>query len=393
MSEIYRKMGVDASKKDVRIMETSIKRAFPYAFTDIFKWKESKRCFALHVDGAGSKPIISYLLYKEFGESFYFKLLPQDVLAMNMDDVVAAGVKPLLFVDYLAINPFKLDRSIVLKELSEGFRSTLSNLTSISVLSKSYTPIFIGGETADLPDQVRTLDVVGAVYGEANCNNIIDGSKISKGDLIIGLSSTGRLSYELKMNSGIMCNGLTLARHILLSKYYLEKYPEIANESSGLKYLGRFTLDDFVDDLDMTIGEALSSPTRIYTPILSEILHLFQNQISGMVHVTGGGLTKILRVGYMKKYVITKLPSIPPIFKLIGSEGHISLDEMYKVFNMGVGFIIIVKASVVDDLFEIFNKYNLDSLIMGYVDDSPFKGNVLSVKCGDLHFSSYRKFS
>ncbi|MCS7384860.1 MAG: hypothetical protein NDF53_03915, partial [archaeon GB-1867-097] len=124
MSEIYRKMGVDASKKDVRIMETSIKRAFPYAFTDIFKWKESKRCFALHVDGAGSKPIISYLLYKEFGESFYFKLLPQDVLAMNMDDVVAAGVKPLLFVDYLAINPFKLDRSIVLKELSEGFRST-----------------------------------------------------------------------------------------------------------------------------------------------------------------------------------------------------------------------------------------------------------------------------
>jgi len=306
---------------------------------------------------------------------------------------VAAGVKPLLFVDYLAINPFKLDRSIVLKELSEGFRSTLSNLTSISVLSKSYTPIFIGGETADLPDQVRTLDVVGAVYGEANCNNIIDGSKISKGDLIIGLSSTGRLSYELKMNSGIMCNGLTLARHILLSKYYLEKYPEIANESSGLKYLGRFTLDDFIDDLDMTIGEALSSPTRIYTPILSEILHLFQNQISGMVHVTGGGLTKILRVGYMKKYVITKLPSIPPIFKLIGSEGHISLDEMYKVFNMGVGFIIIVKASVVDDLFEIFNKYNLDSLIMGYVDDSPFKGNVLSVKCGDLHFSSYRKFS
>lgn len=377
-------MGVDAFKDAVKIIEKLTLKSFPYAFTNVLRLGD--RCVALHVDGAGSKPIIAYLAYKEYGDVKFFEGLSQDVMAMNLDDIIAAGVRPILFADYIAINPFRLDRSLVIGALASGFSNTFDMLKSLSGHSSFFTPYFIGGETADMPDQVRTMDVSGVVYGESDCNRIIDGSKINDGDIILGLSSYGRAVYERVENSGIMCNGLTLARHILLSDYYGERYPETFDIDNKFKYSGPYKLDSYVDNLGMTVMEALSSPTRIYTPIISEMLLLHNDHIHGMAHITGGGFTKILKVGFNANYVINFLPEPPPIFKLIHKHCGISLEEMYKVFNMGIGLVIIIDPMLLDDILRICDKYGIKSYILGRVERGFGGTNRLVVKSDLVKF-------
>lgn len=389
MSSIYGSMGVDAFKVSIKFMENLISKSFPYAFTNVFKLKDN-RCISLHIDGAGSKPIIAYLAYKEFGDSKFFEGLAQDVLAMNLDDIITVGVRPMLFVDYIALNPFKLDRDVVIKSIGLGFHKALNFLSSLSEFSRVFSPTFIGGETADMPDQLRTIDVAGAVYGECECHMIIDGSNISDGDVIIGLSSFGRAKYESSMNSGIMCNGLTLARHVLLNSYYASKYPETFDSGNELRYSGPYKLDSYVDEIGSTILEALSSPTRIYTPIVAEALHRYGNSIHGMAHITGGGLYKILKVGYNVNFIINSLPEPPPIFKLIQRIGKIDVKEMYSVFNMGIGFVIVVNAEVVDDIILLCENYGVEAFILGEVKRNFDNVNRLIVKCGNVKFEFNR---
>ncbi|MEM3165766.1 MAG: AIR synthase-related protein [Candidatus Methanomethylicia archaeon] len=389
MSNVYKSMGVDAFKSSIKFFEGLIVKSFPYAFTNVLKLKDG-RCVSLHVDGAGSKPIIAYLAYKEFGDSRFFEGLAQDVLAMNLDDIVTVGIRPLLFVDYIALNPFKLERDVVIKSIGLGFNKTLDLLLKISMFSNAFSPIFIGGETADMPDQLRTIDVAGAVYGECDCNMIIDGSNIVDGDVILGLSSFGRAKYESNVNSGIMCNGLTLARHILLNSYYGSKYPETFDYENKFSYLGPYKLDSYVDELDSTIMDALSSPTRIYTPIIAEALHKYGCFIHGMAHITGGGLSKILKVGFNVDYIINSLPDPPPIFKLIQRIGKIDLREMYSVFNMGIGFVMIVDVEVVDEIIKLCENYGVETFRLGEIKRNSDGVNRLIVKCRNIKFEFSR---
>ncbi|MCR6623828.1 MAG: AIR synthase-related protein [archaeon YNP-LCB-024-027] len=385
MSRIYGSMGVDASKKAVKIIESVVQSSFPYAFTNVLKLSDG-RCVTLHVDGAGSKPIIAYLVCKEFGDYSLFQHLAQDVLAMNLDDIIAVGIKPILFVDYIALNPFRLDRESVLKHIASGFSNVLKTLVELGEPSKSFTPLFVGGETADMPDQLMTIDVAGAVYGESDCKDIIDGTKIADGDVILGLSSFGKAKYEYTENSGIMCNGLTLARHVLLNEYYASKYPETFDPNNRLRYSGPYKLDSYVDELGMTIMEALSSPTRIYAPIIAEILSLHGDYVHGMVHITGGGFAKILKVGYGINYVTNNLPEPPPIFKLIQRICKSDWRDMYSVFNMGVGFMVIVEPSIVDSIASICEKYGVSVFNMGVVEKNFDGVNRVIVKFGDIKF-------
>ncbi|MCR6668655.1 MAG: AIR synthase-related protein [archaeon YNP-WB-040] len=385
MSQIYGSMGVDASKKAVKIIESVVQSSFPYAFTNVLKLSDG-RCVTLHVDGAGSKPIIAYLICKEFGDYSFFQHLAQDVLAMNLDDIVAVGVKPMLFVDYIALNPFRLDRESVLKYIASGFSKTLQILVGLSESSKSFTPIFVGGETADMPDQLMTIDVAGAVYGEGDCKYIIDGMKINSGDVILGLSSSGKAKYEHIENSGIMCNGLTLARHVLLNEYYASKYPETFDPNNRLRYSGPYKLDSYIDELGMTVMEALSSPTRIYAPIIAEVLSSYGGYVHGMVHITGGGFTKMLKVGYSVNYVINNLPEPPPIFKLIQRVCRSDWRDMYSVFNMGVGFVVIVEPSILDSIASICEKYGVQVFNMGVVKKNFDGFNRVIVKSENVKF-------
>jgi phosphoribosylformylglycinamidine cyclo-ligase len=376
----YLRLGVDSRKKVVELFEKLIPNILPGAFTPVCRDDEREgRGLILHLDGAGSKPIISYLCYREFGEGGWFKGLSQDVLAMNIDDVITVAAQPTLFADYIAVNPFQIPKDEVIVELAEGFRKTLELLSSYQ---KSFriAPAFAGGETADLPDQVRTLDVVGALFAALDLEKSPKLNNIRAGDLIIGLRSDGRAVYEHKENSGIMCNGISLARHVLLRREYYQRYPEIGEPEIAEKYSGRFSLDSFIDELDMSVAEALLSPTRIYAPIIAEIITRNPEGIKAMCHNTGGGLAKIKRIGRGVRYVKDNLPELSPIFKLIQREGKISWREMYETFNMGIGLEIIVEKGREDEIIQMAEKYKVTAQVIGKIESTENQANEVVIK-------------
>ncbi|MCD6530624.1 phosphoribosylformylglycinamidine cyclo-ligase [Candidatus Bathyarchaeota archaeon] len=360
MPSKYDDLGVDVYKRGIEVFEDIVSNVFPQAFCVVTQDPVSpNRGIVLHTDGAGSKPVQSYLHWRETGSPDYFKGLAQDVVAMNLDDIICVGAQPLAFVDYIAINSFRVDKRQLLKALSEGFRECIENLNMYGL-----NLAFSGGETADLPDQVRTLDVSGTILGSVDLKKAVKGDSIQQSDLIVGLRSDGRSRYERTWNSGIMCNGITLARYCLMKKEYCMKYPELL-ESTEKPYYGRFGIDDYVDDLGMTVGEAILSPCRIYAPVILEILEELGEQVSGLIHNTGGGQTKCLRVGRNIHYVKDLLEEPPPIFKLIKEESGETWRNMYKIYNMGVGFEVIVRRGYADDAIAIAEKYGIKAKVVG----------------------------
>jgi phosphoribosylformylglycinamidine cyclo-ligase len=192
-----------------------------------------------------------------------------------------------------------------------------------------------GGETADLPDQLRTLDVSGAIYSRYKLDSVITGEDIKPGDTIIGLASGGKAKYEKKPSGALMCNGITLARHSLMKPELAVLYPEITEP--GKEYTGPFSPTDKVQGVDGTIGEEITRPTRIFAPPFKGVIEKFGKAVHGIVFNTGGGHTKCLRIGHGIRYVKDDLPKPPAIFRLIQKYGHVPWREMYVDFNMGVG--------------------------------------------------------
>jgi phosphoribosylformylglycinamidine cyclo-ligase len=361
----YQELGVDVKKKGVESFKSLIKNLYPDAFCVIQRDPDyPETAIVNHTDSAGSKPIMAYINYRETGNPLWFRGLAQDALAMNINDLVCVGAKPISFVDYIAFNTLLIDRVELLKVLSEGFGHCLNTL------EKENNPVlFAGGETADLPDLLRTLDVCVSMFGRMPLDHAISGQSIKPGDLIIGVRSGGKIRYEKGINSGIMSNGHTLARSCLMDPKYVEKYPEISHPKRG-RYTGRYHYDDFIDELNCTIGEALLHPTRLFSPIVQKILEKTGSCIHGMVHNTGGGQTKCLRLGKKIRYIKNYLPEPDPIFELIKSESKVSWREMYQDFNMGVGFEFIVDPDISDDILTIIEGYDVCVSIIGQCEES-----------------------
>ncbi|MEJ5293591.1 MAG: AIR synthase related protein, partial [Candidatus Methanosuratincola sp.] len=205
----YSELGVDVDKKGISSIKGVTEDLFPRSFCSVVRDPSDLGSgLILHEDGAGSKPIVSYLYFKETGDYRWFSGLAQDVLAMNLDDVICVGGVPIAFSDYVALNTLRLEREALLSSLASGFSGAFESLGRMGC-----RVLFCGGETADLPDVIRTLDVSGTVFGRVELKKVITGDAISPGDIIVGVRSGGRCSYELRMNSGIMCNGISLARH------------------------------------------------------------------------------------------------------------------------------------------------------------------------------------
>ena len=338
MSSKYSKTGVDVHKKGIEVFQKNIRNVFPGAFCVVVPDSNFPEYgLILHTDGAGSKPIVNYLMAKEFNDNSFFKPISQDVLAMNLNDVDCVGSKPLAFVDYVAINRFNVNKQELLSNLNKSLKKNFSFLRNFEININ-----FAGGETADLPDQVRTLDVSGTIVSRVKLKDAITGYKIEPGNYIVGLRSGGKAKYESKENSGIMCNGLSLARRYLIDKSYEIKYPEISESKVG-SYKGRFKLDQNLDEVNMTLGEALTSPTRIFSPITKKVLEHFKENVTGIVHNTAGGSTKILRLGKNIHYVKSNMPKPDPIFYLIQKESGETWWDMHKDFNCGIGMEYIVK--------------------------------------------------
>ena len=369
----YEALGVDVKKKGIESFKQVVSNLYPDAFCVIQRDPDYPDTgLVFHTDSAGSKPILAYICYRETGEAEWFSGLAQDSLAMNINDLVCVGARPVSFVDYVAFNTLLIKRVDMLKALSNGFNSCLN------ILAGEDTPImFAGGETADLPDLLRTLDVCVTMFGRVPLSKVVTGEMIKPGDKIIGVRSGGKIRYEKGENSGIMSNGHTLARSCLMKPDYVEKYPEVSHPARD-RYTGKYNVNDYLDELSSTVGEALLAPTRFFSPIELKVLEKYSSDIHGMVHNTGGGNTKCLRLGKGIQY-IKNMPPHDPVFDLIHRESHVDWREMNQDFNMGVGFEFIVNSAIAEDVLSTIEQYSVGALIIGECKEAT-KENKLTIE-------------
>ncbi len=341
----YARLGVDVEKKGIEAFKDSVSGIYRHAFCEIHPESGMPGYgFVHHADGAGSKPVQNYLNWKETGNIEAFRGIAQDTLAMNIGDAFCVGVPDSgSFVDYVAINGFHVPKKEVLQILADDWKELFGMLKGYNINIK-----FAGGETADLPDQLKTIDVSAAIYARYKLDSVITGENIKPGNVIIGLASGGQAKYEKRPSGPIMSNGLTLGRHVLMKPEYGTKYPEILEP--GKEYTGRFAPTDTVEGIDKAIGEELTKPTRIFAPVFKGAIETFGNEINGIVFNTGSGNTKCRRVGNGIKYVKNNTPEPPAIFRLIKEEGKVSWREMFMDFNMGIGAELFVNEAVSDDV-------------------------------------------
>ena len=319
----------------------------------------------MHCDGAGTKSIVAYLYYMATGERRWFRGLAQDALVMNLDDIFCLGIPERMVLSNQIARNAKLVDDGVVAELIGGYKDLVSTLGSHGIDIE-----LSGGETADCGDVVRTLLVDAVVSGRIRNKNLIDPRRIEPGDAIVALASSGKADYETVQNSGIGSNGLTLARHTLLSSAARDKFPEVVDPAvdPSLSYRGPYQVTDRPDGLEMTVGEALLSPTRTFAPVLLEIYKTLEADVHGAIHLTGGGMSKVLRFGENNLYRKGNLFPVPPVFKLIQQHGNIPWREMYQVFNMGQRFELYVPAARADEVVAIAWNHRVDARIIGTVE-------------------------
>ena len=383
----YDALGVSASKSGLHAvlqkagMEESNHGLFASITPDI-AGNEDYVSF-VHCDGAGTKTIVPYLLAKETGSTHYFAGLAQDALVMNLDDVYCLGqVESLVLANAIARNQLIID-----DEMLGAIISSYKSLTS-SMQQHGIPLALTGGETADCGDIVQTAVVDAVISGRIRKDALVSTHAITTGDVIIGLSSTGKASYEDIDNSGISSNGLTLARHALLTKAYTEEYPEVVNPKldKSVVYRGPFRVTDSPEILKgKTIGEALASPTRTYAPVLKSLYETLGAEIHGVIHNTGGGQTKVLRFGRKKgdkakHYIKDNLFSPPPLFQLIQKHGDVTWKEMYQVFNMGHRMEIYSAESNAKKIIEVANDFGIEAQVVGRVEESTERSNKVTLE-------------
>ncbi|MBI4176213.1 MAG: hypothetical protein HY518_03340 [Candidatus Aenigmarchaeota archaeon] len=362
----YERLGVDVQKKGIEAFKDARTGLYQHAFCTIHPYPGRPGYgFVHHADGAGSKSVQNYLNWKETGDFKAFEGIAQDTLAMNIGDVFCVGRPEFLsFIDYVAINRLPVPKAEVLQILAREYAGLFEMLRGFGI-----DVVFAGGETADLPDQVRTLDSVGAVFADYKLADIITGEDIRAGDAIIGISSGGQAKYEKRPAGAIMSNGLTLARHCLMREEHGEKYPEILQR--GKRYTGSFCVTDRVEGIEGTIGEEITRPTRLFAPIFKGLVEEFGTAVHGIVYNTGGGHTKCLRVGKGILYVKDSLPDPPMIFRLVQQHGNVSWEEMHEDFNMGVGADLQVDPGAAGEVMDyVWEEFGVASSRIGSCESS-----------------------
>jgi phosphoribosylformylglycinamidine cyclo-ligase len=388
MSNRYKLRGVSSDKEDVHeAIKNQDKGLYPKAFCKILPdlISESKdHALVIHSDGAGTKSSLAYIYWKETGDLSVWKGIAQDSIVMNLDDVACIGaIDNIVLSSTIGRNKNKIPGQVISKIIS-GTNEILSYYRDLGINIHSG-----GGETADVGDLVRTIIVDSCLTVRIKKDQIIDNANIKPGNVIIGLSSTGLSSYEKEYNSGIGSNGLTSARHDVLSKYLKSLYPEsfdpeVPNE---LIYCGSKKLTDTLDGLDLDIGRMLLSPTRSYAPLLKMIFdNVGRNKINGIIHCTGGGQTKVLHFIDNLHVIKDNLFEIPPIFKLIQNESGTDSKEMYKVFNMGHRMEIYTDSVNASEIIKISESVGIDAKIIGKVVKSDYKKLTIQSELGNFEY-------
>lgn len=386
---IYSQRGVSAQKEDVHAAIQNLDAGlYAHAFCKMypdFIGGDENFVNIMHADGAGTKSILAYLYWKETGDISVWKGIAQDAVAMNLDDLICVGVcDNLLFSSTIDRNK-KLIPGEVLKAIIDGTQEFFSLLKTFDVNIH-----YLGGETADVGDVVRSIAVNGTMMARQHKNKLITNEKIQPGDVIVGFASSGQTNYETEYNSGLGSNGLTSARHDVLSKWYAETYPETFEPMLNDKvvYIGKNKLTDSFQpsafshqhstnsaltshDSPLTIGKLLLSPTRTYAPLMKRLLEEHFNDIHGVIHCSGGGQTKCMKyLPSPMKIVKDNLFAPPPIFDLIEQNSGADNREMYQVFNMGHRLETFTDEKTADAMIAIAKEFNIDAKIIGHAEAS-----------------------
>lgn len=366
---IYNKRGVSASKEDVHNAIKNIdKGLFPNAFCKVipdYLTNDEESCIVMHADGAGTKSSLAYLYWKETGDLSVWKGIAQDALVMNLDDLLCVGITDNILMSSTIGRNKNLIPGEVISQIINGTEELLTELRELGVNIYS-----TGGETADVGDLVRTIIVDSTVTARAKRSEIIE-NEIKPGDVIVGLASFGKATYEKQYNGGMGSNGLTSARHDVFHKYIAEKYPESFDPEvpSDYVYVGSKKLTDSTDS-DLDAGKLVLSPTRTYAPILKKILDIHRRNINGIVHCSGGAQTKVLHFAKNVHVIKNNLFELPPLFRLIQEESGTDWEEMYKVFNMGHRMELYVPEKIASDIIDISKQFEVDARVIGRVENS-----------------------
>ena len=377
---IYSKLGVSSKKEDVhKAIEKVDKGLFPGSFCKIVKDVNDRKdyCSVFHADGAGTKSSLAYMYYREIGDINIFRGVVRDAIIMNIDDILCVGATGNMFLSNNIGRNSRLISGDIIEMIIDEYYEYSKKLTELGL-----NVIMCGGETADVGDIVKTVLLDASVFTSMKKTDIINTNNIQNGDVIIGLASSGKALYEEEYNSGIGSNGLTLARHGMLSHDYYKKYPECFDENLNEKlvFFGKYHLSDTIKGYKLTIGKALLSPTRTYTPILLEVLQKFRLNLHGIIHNTGGGQTKNLNYGKGIKFIKNNLIALPKIFELIQNSSEIQWKEMFSVFNMGHRMELFCEEEHAKEIIAIAKKYNVDSKIIGFCEKSPEKNkNIVEI--------------
>ena len=387
-SNKYADRGVSHGKEDVHNAIKNIdKGLFPKSFCKIIPdtlSNDSEYCIIMHADGAGTKSSLAYVYWKETKDLSVWKGISQDSLIMNIDDLICVGATENIVVSSTIGRNKKLIPGEIIKQIIEGNEEVISNLNKhgMNVVSS-------GGETADVGDLVKTIIVDSTVFCRMKRADVIDNGNIIAGNVIVGLSSFGKASYEEEYNSGIGSNGLTSARHDVFEKSLKNKYPESFDNQiiDELVYSGTKKVTDRIENSPLNAGKLVLSPTRTYAPLIKKIFEeIDRKKINGIIHCSGGAQTKILHFVDKLHIIKDNLFDLPPVFKLIQEESGTSWKEMYQVFNMGHRMEIYTDRSTADKIINISNGFNIEAKIVGRVEDSKNKKLTITSTYGTFEY-------
>ena len=382
-SERYILRGVSAAKEDVHNAIKNIdKGLFPKAFCKIIPdilGGDDEYCNIMHADGAGTKSSLAYLYWKETGDLSVWKGIAQDALIMNIDDLLCVGaVDNILVSSTIGRNKLKVPGEVI-SAIINGTDELLAELRQLGVGVYA-----TGGETADVGDLVRTIIVDSTVTCRMKRADVIDNANIRPGDVIVGLASSGKATYEKEYNGGMGSNGLTSARHDVFAKYLAQKYPESYDAAvpDELVYSGGLRLTDSVEGSPIDAGRLVLSPTRTYAPVVRRMLDAMRPQIHGMVHCSGGAQTKILHFVDNVRVVKDNLFSVPPLFRTIHEQSGTDWKEMYKVFNMGHRLEVYLAPENAQKVIEISESFGIPAQIVGRIEECDHKELIIKSEFG-----------
>ena len=383
----YSKRGVSSSKEDVHAAIKNIdKGLYPKAFCKIvpdFLGGDKDYCNIMHSDGAGTKSSLAYVYWKETGDLSVWKGIAQDAIVMNLDDLLCVGVYDnILLSSTIGRNKNHIPGEVI-SAIINGTEEVLEELRNLGIGIRS-----AGGETADMGDLVRTIVVDSTVIARIKRADVISNHNIVAGDVIIGLASFGKTTYEKDYNGGMGSNGLTSARHDVFAPYLASKYPESLDTTLpyDLIYSGKLRLTDPIEGLSTDAGKLVLSPTRTYAPVIKKVIETMGSEIHGMVHCSGGGQTKILHFIDNMHIVKNNIFPLPPLFRIIHEQSGTSWHEMYKVFNMGHRFEIYTDQKNASEIISIASGFNLDAKVVGHCEASDKKKLTISSEFGTFEY-------